>query len=291
MFSDLNKLSADMDNHPVKPNKSKLFIKSIAQAAMNLDTEDPMLEVIPLEDLGYVDGEINTEKQKIEAQGNDHNGNAFSVSIETSNTILAKWLPIGTNRLTPPHIRRGTRVLLWQYGDVDEYYWTPLGWDDHLKKLETIVYAVSNTKDEADTKLTTDNTYSWEVSTHKRMITLMTSKSNGEKYKYTIQVNAAGSHLTVTDDADNYIQIDSEESQVILHNNKGSMLEVLGSDINGECSGSFNVKCSSYNVEAGNMNVKANTAFKGSLTSNGKNISDSHNHLNSGGPAPGGPVA
>ena len=280
MFSNLNMLSSELDNEPVKATKSKLYFKSIARAAMNIDDSSPLLEVIPIEDLGYVDGEITTDRQPIEVQGQDHSGNVFNVAIETSNTILATWLPLGTNRLTVPHIRRGERVLLLQYGDVDSYYWIPLGWDDHLRKLETVTYAISNTKDENDTKLTVDNTYSWEMSTHKGLITLQTSKSNGEKFKYTLQINAKGSQLIVSDDADNFIEIDSEAKSVLLHNTSGSLLNVIGTNILAKCSGEYNVECNSYNVKASNATVQANTAFKGSLTSNGKNISDSHSHTN-----------
>lgn len=273
MYGDLNKNSHELDSAPHETNKSKLFIKSIGRAAMNIDDNNPKLEVIPLEDLGYVDGEINTEKQKLDAQGTDHTGNAYNVSVDTSNTLLATWLPIGTNRLTVPHVRRGERVLIWQYGDVDEYYWSPLGWDDHLRKLETITHAVSNTKDEDDVKLTIDNTYTLEMSTHTGQITLTTSKSNGEKYAYIMQVNAKDGVISITDDKQNFIQLDSNESSVILHNTKGSLLEVIGNDINIHCSGNVSINASS-------MKVNANTAFTGSLTSNGKNISDSHMHSN-----------
>lgn len=271
-------LSTELDNEPVKATKSKLYIKSIARAAMNIDDSNPKLEVIPLEDLGYVDGEITTDKQKIEVQGQDHSGNVFNVAIDTSNTILATWLPLGTNRLTVPHIRRGERVLLWQYGDVDEYYWTPLGWDDNIRKLETVVFAFSNTKDESVQTLTVDNTYFIEVSTHTKQITVSTSKSDGEAYAYTVQINAKEGNVIVTDDADNFIQLESKPQRILLHNGAGTYHELEGPNLTQYVPGKYSLQAGSVEMKYGNGSFSGSTAFKGSLTSNGRNISDSHKH-------------
>lgn len=74
----------------------------------------------------------------------------------------------------------------------------------------------------------------------------------------------------------------------------GSVSVKAGSAINTESGGNTTIKAPTTNLDS-NANVSGNTSINGStsvkaITSNGKNISDSHFHLNSGGPATGGPV-
>ena len=277
--------------------QSKLFIRSFGRAAMNIDGDNPMLEVIPLEEVGFIDGEVNTDRQTLAGSGTDADGNSFDVEMEVSNTIVAAWLPLGTNRITVPHVRRGERVILWQYGDADQYYWTPTGLDDNVRRLETVVFRVSNTTDESDKQMNQDNSYWAEMSTHKKNITIATSKSNGEEFKYTIQIDTANHTFAVTDDIDNFIQIDSKERCITMHNADGTYIKMdkkimdihAPSTINLSTK-TFNVDVNTWNVNVGTATLKGNYNYKGGITSNGKNISDSHFHLNSGGPSPGGPV-
>lgn len=61
-----------------------------------------------------------------------------------------------------------------------------------------------------------------------------------------------------------------------------------GGSVNSESGGATTIKATTTTLNS-NAAVTGSTAVK-AITSNGKNISDSHFHLNSGGPAPGGPV-
>ena len=266
----INKVNMAADNAPLEGNKSKFAIKSIGRAAANIDDATTILEVISVEDAGYSDGEITDGREKLEAQGVDQDGTVWNVAIETSNTIKAEWLPFNTNRFTVPNVRRGERVLLWQYGDNDKYYWTTMGLDDHLRRLETATFVFSNTKDESVKKLSPKNSYYFEVSTHTKQMTIGTSNSDGEKHTYVAQINTKDSLLTLTDDIDNFIQIDSNNNAITLHNGAGTMIQLKGDTIN--------ITAKTLNVNVGKTNFNSNTAFKGSLTSNGKNVSDSHTH-------------
>ena len=68
-------------------NETKLFIKSIGYAAMNLELDSNKLEIYPVEEYGYTDGEINDDREQIEESGIDSAGNSYTDKIETSNTI------------------------------------------------------------------------------------------------------------------------------------------------------------------------------------------------------------
>lgn len=292
MPNNLNKLTPDTDNAPVNVNQSKFFIRSMGRAAQNIDGVNPLLEIIPIEDLGYVHGEINVDREVIESTGVDMNGNAFSTRIETSNVILAEWLPLTSNRVSPPTIRRGERVLIWQYANHDKYYWTTCGLDENLRRLETAIWRYSNTRDEGDINITPDNSYWFEVSTHRKNITLMTSTSDGEQHKYTAQIDTNGSRLIVTDEIDNCVEIDSNAKKVSLRNAGGASVTLTGPDIAINAPGNISIKAGgSTSIASPAVRIDGDTKLTGLLTSNGKNISDSHAHLNSGGPGIGGSVA
>lgn len=212
-----NTLSTDADNAPANIDTTKLFMRSIARAAMNIDDDNPELEVVPIEEIGYVDGEMTKQREMIKTAGIDIHGNMFQTQIETSNNILATWLPT-TNVVYCPNIRRGERVFLWQYGETDKYYWTAVGLDDNVRRLETIAHRISNTQDELDKSITPDNSYWFEWSTHWKHVTLKTSKNDGEKFKYTVQIDTKGNRVTICDDVGNYIELDSEATKITLKN-------------------------------------------------------------------------
>lgn len=291
MSNTLNKVTPAPDNAPVKPNPSKFFIRSMGRAAQNIDGVNPLLEVIPIEDLGYVNGEINVDREVMETSGVDMLGNAFTTKIETSNVILAEWLSLTSNRVSPPSIRRGERVLIWQYADHDKYYWSTCGLDEQLRRLETAIWRFSNTTDEEDTTIRPDNSYWVEVSTHRKNITLMTSNSNGEEHVYTIQVDAAGSKVLISDETDNCFEIDSNADKVSLRNSGGCSIVLAGPDVQINAPNKIALNASEVSINAQTTKVASDTKFTGKLSSNGKNISDSHAHVNSGGPGTGGPVS
>lgn len=55
--------------------------------------------------------------------------------------------------------------------------------------------------------------------------------------------------------------------------------------------GNITMKAKTITIDAGTCNINADTHFNGALTSNGKNISDSHTHKDSGGEGTGGSVS
>lgn len=289
----VNSSDIKMGQKDINITTSKFTIKSIGYAAHNLPLDSHKLEIVPVESVGYVDGEMTDETETFEEKGVDQYGNSYSVKVETSNCLVAEWLQWGTNRVTAPNVRRGERVVIWQYADTDKYYWSSLGMDDHLRRLETVIFAFSNTKDESTKLLTKDNSYYFEIDTHKKLITLSTSKSDGEPYAYNIQINTKDGIVLITDDNNNQFSIESKERRLAMQNADGCRLTLdkkNGSfDIpetmdykcktfNASASDSFNVQTKSINMQADNASINANTALRGSLTSNGKNISDSHRH-------------
>lgn len=190
-----------------------------------------VIKVTDIESMSMINGEIRSNPELVEASGTDASGKAFNSSVAVDQTVDATWVPFLSNRLTPPDVRRGERVQLWRSGDADKYYWSTMGLDDHLRKLETAIFAFSASPDESQTELDLDNCYYLEVSTHNKSITVQTSASNGEPFRYTAQINAAEGAFLIEDDIGNSIELDSAENRICLENADASKVEVKGGKI------------------------------------------------------------
>lgn len=275
---------------------------SIGVASENRKLDGHTLEVCPIETMGYLDGELTADHEEISDEGVDHEGKPYKSSVKSSNSVKAIWLPSGSNRATPPDIRRGERVTLWRFGDNDEYYWTPMGLDDHLRRKETVIIRYSNVTDESTKDLTVDNCYYQEVSTHNGTWTIHTNKSGGEPFAYTCQINAKEGAVSISDDAGNEFEIDSGQRIITLKNSDGCSLvldkknavftvpenlEIKAKNTTFTGVGlNFNVK--QMVAKASTMAFNGAVAFIGALTSNGKNISNNHTHTDPQGGSTGG---
>lgn len=208
---------------------SKFRPYSIGIVAENKPMSTKIAKVVPIEVIPFIDGELKSDPQALEVAGVDAAGQQYTVRVMMDNVIDAEWLSLGSNRVTAPDVRRGEQVLIYQYADSDKFYWQPTGKTDWLRKLETVIFAISATRDEADTELRVDNTYSVEMSSHGKHVTLRTSKADGEPFAYTFQFNAKEGVVTLTDDAGNFFELDSGEMRLTLENRRGTKV-VLDKD-------------------------------------------------------------
>jgi hypothetical protein len=193
-------------------------IVSIGIVAENKAMFAKEVDVTPIESMSMLDGEIKSNPTAVESEGTDARGQSFATRATVDSTVTATWLPWGSNRVTPPDVRRGERVYLWQAADADKYYWTSSGLDDRLRKLETAIFAFSASSNETDSGIDVDKCYFIEISTHQKLITLKTSSANGEPYEYTFQFNTGEGAVTLADDVGNYFELDSEAQKLTLKN-------------------------------------------------------------------------
>jgi len=241
---------------------SKLQVYGIGIVAANKPLSSKLIEVTPIEDLTMLDGEITDNMVDVTAKGKDTAGGAYESNVSTTVTVTAEWLPVGmSNRVTPPDVRRGEHVVLYRFADVDKYYWTTLLYDMKLRKLETVIYAFSNTRNE-DVDGSADTTYFLEVSTHKKLIHLHTSKSDGEPFVYDLQLNTADGVFTFQDDIGNYIQLDSKNVRIEIKNADGSIVDLDRRVINIHAPEDVNISAgNNINIIAGNMLKTAAAIF------------------------------
>lgn len=198
-------------------SKMKLFSIGIAAENKKLDSHE--LRVVPIEVLPMGDGDIVDSITETDVTAEDASEKEYTVKIKQRSALKATWIPVhGSNRTTSPNVRRGERLLIWQYGDTDKYYWSPTGLDDDLRRLETVIYAWSATKEEYADLKPGDNMYSLEVSTHGKHITLHTTQADGEPFEYTIQLDTKNGKFLIADNDNNSIHLDSAERIITAKN-------------------------------------------------------------------------
>lgn len=229
---------------------SKLRFYSIGIVAQNKNLNSKIIDVTPVEELNLLDGEITGNTVNLSVSSVDHEGKSFSSNVNSNITLKATWLPIGiSNRKTAPDVRRGESVVIYQFGDSAKYYWSTLKDDTHLRRLETVIYAFSASTKE-DTEQTAENTYYFEISTHKKCCTFHTSKANGEPFSYTVQINSKDGIFIVTDDVGNHFYLNSKDRVLEMKNLDGSSVTINKKSIIYEASESITGKTKVFNIIA-----------------------------------------
>lgn len=219
------------DNHH-DSESSGLMLYGIGRAANNKALKDKngnpetSLEVTPVEQLSMLDGELISLPFDSEVQGQKADGSSYSSKVTLNTAITAKWVPMGSNRRTPPDIRRGERVYLYRYKDTDQFFWKETGWDDHLRRLETVHFRFSATADPSADMSDPRNWYHLQISTHEGMIHLETARANMEKAKYALQINTKDGIAALADDFGNFFQMESVAKAISMQNGDGTLLQL-----------------------------------------------------------------
>lgn len=250
---------------------SKLVPYSLGVVAQNKVLSSKEIEVTPIEEVPFVDGELTATPNTATATATNADGGTYTSTTATAVTIKARWLPISvTNRMTAPDVRRGEYVMIYRYAEADTFYWTTLKDDMSLRKLETVVWGWSGTPDE-NVVNGPSNMYFFEVSTHRKVVHFHTSKANGEPYTYDLQLDTATGKFTFTDDIGNYIFLDSAEHRIVLHNTDGSTYDMHRENLTMTIPKTTKLICTDFLVEASNkMDVRATNNF--SVTTSNSSI-------------------
>ena len=201
-------------------------VYSYGIVADNKALSSKLVNVTPIEITSMADGELSSNPTEMKSKGKDKDGQAYETSVITDNVIECTWLPFGSNRVTPPDVRRGEPVLIWNYGEADKYYWTSIGLRDDLRRLETVVYAFNANPGVESKDFDPEDHYFVEVSSHSKQITLRTSNKNGEPFKYAFQFNTKEGIVTLADDAKNFIELNSKETTMKLELNTGTKIHL-----------------------------------------------------------------
>lgn len=241
---------------------SKMRFYSIGIVAENKKLSSNEIEVTPIEELPFLDGELNSKGTEYKGSAQDVSGRHYETKVSTHVTIKAVWLRFGdANRLTSPDVRRGEAVMIFQFGDADKYYWITLKQDSNLRKLETVVWAISATRDEK-AATDADHSYYLEMSSHTKMVHFHTSKADGEPFAYDIQINTKVGAILITDDAGNFISLDSSERRLEMKNSDGSHIDMDKTNLTITTTDSITMNTDKLTVKTNTTTMDGSSSFR-----------------------------
>jgi len=239
---------------------SQFHIYSYGVVAENKLTSSKKVYVRPEETFPITDGESTTVAVVEKGKGFDQSGAAYEEQTVSTEPIECEWLPFdgSGNRVTSPDVRRGERVVIYQFGNEQKYYWTTLGIDLKLRKLETVIYAFSGTTVES-AEVNADNYYYIEISTHRKLVHFHTSQANGEPFGYDVQFDTGTGIFTLTDTVGNHIVLNSKETRLFFSNKNNTSLELVKNDLNVNVPGNTTVNTTSNTVvnSGGNTTIES----------------------------------
>lgn len=201
-------------------NRSEFKNIGIGIVAKDILEDDMYVDVYPMELLLDKDGEISASTTH-NVSITDSASNVKSLKLTQSDLIKAKWAPMGdTNRLEPPTVCKGETVLLHQYSDLDQYYWTTPYNQLELRKLEKRTIVVSN---KASINIPADellaNSYYVTIDTINKLVHLHTSTTDGEYTEYDLAIDTASGQVELTDAKNNRWHLDSKTDTITEESN------------------------------------------------------------------------
>ena len=190
----------------------------LAAEDLKTDSKDGTLKVLCPEMTPFANGDLKHKEEDVIFKAEDVWGTKRHSKVKLKNTIEAVYLG-AENCLSIPDVVVGEQLTIHQYGEDDVYYWTIARRDEHLRLREhyRITCADSPTRIKV---LDDNNTYFIEINTKKgnKGITLSTSKSDSESFKYLIKADAEKNNITLNDDVGNIILLDSANTRILLEN-------------------------------------------------------------------------
>jgi hypothetical protein len=216
--------------------------------------------VTPVETMNIQpEGSIKDHSKEFKGNQKDLESTSFKTEHQSKNYIKAKWLPFGeSNRTSAPDVAASETVMLYKFGDVDEYFWFDVMREPELRRLEDVLYTYSNQK--SGRAPYDKNTSYWvRYNTREKYIQLHTSKNDGEPFTYDVMINTKTGNVSLKDDAGNSITLDSPSGSVSVKVNK---------DINLTAGNNINLNAAStINLAAPNIVEKANSKSASSSNS------------------------
>ena len=235
----------------------------VGVVAMDKDTDSDEIQVyLPLH-FPEADGEITTTAETKNTATESPTGDASSSTTLQSNTVPAKWMALNTNRVTSPDVRVGSKVVVYKFQGTNKYLWTYFGMDGTLR-LETVIYAFSaSPKVDENTPVTPENYYIFMISSHKKMIQLVTGQGNGEPTSYVISLDTGQGQFGIVDGENNILSINSMEHAFSFINDEKSFLNIEKKDITLSCERNMMLKGKEkIDMQCTDLSIKADNSIK-----------------------------
>lgn len=256
-----------------------------------VETKPPGTDIIlvsPIEVLNIQKpGSIKDNSTKFEGSLKNVDNKSFKSELRASNYLKAKWLPFGqSNRITAPDVVANETVILFKFGDVDEYYWTTIFREVELRRLETVLYGFSNIKN-GITPFDKSTSYWLEVDTKNKTVKFHTSMNDGEYTEYNITIDTKTGTLNISDKKNNFIHLDSSKDHITINTNssitaitKNFNVNAPNILLNGNVVITQNLQVNNGVAASGNVTMSQNLQVNGNINASGSIIDAGGNTAN-----------
>lgn len=234
----------------------------IGIVAMDKETDTDEIQVYLPSMFPEGDGEVTTQVSTQTVSTQTPTGDTFSSTTLSSNTVPATWMALNTNRVTSPDVRNGSKVVVYKFKGQSKYRWTYFGMDGTLR-LETVIYAFSSSPNvDANSPVTPDNYYIFMISSHKKMIQLVTGQGNGEPTSYCISLDTGNGQFGIVDGENNILSINSMEHAFSFINDDKSFLNIEKKNITMSCEDSMLLKGkNNIDLQCKDLKLKADNSI------------------------------
>lgn len=159
-------------------------------------------------------------------------GGAFEGTALAANCIIALWKGDTSNRRYCPDVVKGEEVKVYTDARNDSIWYWEATTKDQKQRVdgERVGQIANNAQNPED--LNESNTYGNEINTEGKYVKIYTSKSKGEKYAYTIIIDPGNNKLTLADDSENFIEINSSIPRIVIKNKNGCFMEMSEDNVN-----------------------------------------------------------
>lgn len=215
------------------------MITILEPAGIGLAAEDKkplewQLEVYSPEKMPMMQGGLEAGVAKTSLKGNGGDGE-YTVDMDMSNSISARWLPFSSYIITPPDMAKGMKVELWRIKDTEKYFWRDIGLEKGLKRQETVILGIRAAPADSDVnEFDPATSYYLEVSSHGKHITLHTSTALGEPTAFTMQFNTGEGRFVLEDDLGDELLLDAVERLISAKNSDGTFFKLEKQEVTGK---------------------------------------------------------
>lgn len=211
--------------------------------------EEPIIKVLPHTLIpsaltGPVTGSDNTEGVAY----TDASGTQRQTSVTTTNNIEASWIGDNIN-VYAPLVRKGEQVDLYQFSNMDKYFWKATGRDHQLRDKDRFRIEAAAANGTGQRK-TDNNTYSITADPIAGIFLQKTSKKLGELCAWTWGALTKHGIFIISDDvnqnnnnpgsdatsrstnngAPNRFMIDSSKKMVMMNTSMNAVMRLQGQD-------------------------------------------------------------
>lgn len=247
---------------------SSLVFFSIGYVTINKPRETRSIQALPVESASATDGETTHSPVQEILKGVDQMGNTYEVKGTATRDLECEWFPYEDNRVTPPDVRRGELVAIYRLANTNQYFWRCMNFRNGLRTLEHVVLAFGASPAAGGSGISFDKCYTITVSPMDGHITILTTKANKEPYAYTFQINTKDGLVGLQDDVGNYIELNSKDTRLSLHNADESFLKIEKQTIEMKADRSIKFTCGGSTMEMTPESIATNTTNT-TITSSG----------------------